>query len=299
MNLRVLLCAASIGFTAIACDVVDDPYKDLDLSGPKIGDAQFNDTIYNDTTKNIRKIVIEDFTGQSCQNCPKATVVAKNIKAANPDKVIVVAIHNSGFFSEPDPPKYPADFRTETGKALKELHQPPSFPNGMINRIPVGGSTIIGYLTWENRAQTLLADQSFSNPYFQVKIEQIYNTKNKGLRIRPTIKTLRQATGEIHIGAYILEGKIISPQLDGLNYVANYKHEQLLRVGFPSKGVGKKIFTNPNVGDEFKIVSPSDEIGITIDDSKWKLENLTVVTYIYNKTNHEILFADELKLKKP
>src|SRR5688500_18814574 len=57
----------------------------------------------NDT---FRKILIEDFTGHFCQNCPAAAEMVDSLSNAYPGQVIGVGVHID-FFAEPCPPHAP------------------------------------------------------------------------------------------------------------------------------------------------------------------------------------------------
>jgi hypothetical protein len=72
-----------IFFTAISCDYVSEPFQD-NGGGP----IDTNDVV-------MRNILIEDYTGQRCNNCPKATDAIKVIKGLNgyEGRVVSIAIH--------------------------------------------------------------------------------------------------------------------------------------------------------------------------------------------------------------
>src|ERR1035437_3018648 len=47
-----------------------------------------------------KKELLEDYTGHKCPNCPSAGVIANSILAANPDKVVAIAVH-AGWYATP------------------------------------------------------------------------------------------------------------------------------------------------------------------------------------------------------
>ena len=54
------------------------------------------DTTYIESpvaTAEVKNVVIEEFTGVRCPNCPQGHVIIANIKAANPNRIVAVSLH--------------------------------------------------------------------------------------------------------------------------------------------------------------------------------------------------------------
>lgn len=80
-----------------------------------------------------KRVLIEDFTGQRCINCPKASEVIENLqKEYGADNVIAVAIH-SGPYSK-DFMGNPLSLWTETGDYYFEPWYTGSQPVGVFDR---------------------------------------------------------------------------------------------------------------------------------------------------------------------
>lgn len=62
-----------------------------------------------------RHVLIEDFTGQNCANCPKATEALKEIQEAYQEENVIVAAIHSGRFGFAGSAKYPG-FMNDLGK---------------------------------------------------------------------------------------------------------------------------------------------------------------------------------------
>lgn len=288
--------AAAVALFA-ACDVVDNPYPQPDFVGDC--DPTFDDTIYNDTNYSGRKIMLEDFTGQKCPNCPEAADISQSIFEANPNDVIPIALHNSGPFSEPDPEDgYPLDMQTETGQKLLQEYQIGFYPAGLLNRSEINGSYIQAYQTWENTISNLLADNDYISPRFKIKMQVIYNSDCRVIRIYPTVDVLQDITGSLYMVGYILEDGIIGKQIDNREpsgYVENYEHKHVLRIGFPFDGDGQLIFTDPVVGDNYTAETEEESIAANLEDD-WVADNLSVVFFIRDLDSGEILGADMVHL---
>lgn len=288
-------------FLAVACDVVSDPYGDRESAGP--GEEEFNDTVYNDTSVTRRRILLEDFTGHKCPNCPEGAEIAQELKDDNPEDVISVAIHAGSFArvdtTNPDKP-YPSDFNTETGENLRIQYQIGAFPNGLLNRSIINGSPVVDYIAWKTEVNNLLNDPAYMEPRFKLNLTNIYNSElgNRSLRILYKVEALKDLQGDYALAAYLMESHIIAPQTDSRqnpSYVADYEHNYVLRKGFPNVGQGKTIFMNPQQGDIAEVISSTDEISTTIPD-EWLPENMDVIVFVYQPSTGEIFGVEKMPL---
>lgn len=282
-----------------SCDEVDDPYEHLDDFITDTGDVRFNDTVMNDANLSSRVILIEDFTGHKCPNCPAATDLGKQLVNDNPGQVFVVAVHNSGNFSEPDD-KFPADFETEAGENLRVEFQIASFPAGLIDRQEWNNSFRVGMGQWENNVNTKLQDPDYMELNFRVNSTNIYNTDSRILRVVPNVTALDNQSGEIYFVAYILENGIVSPQEDSRfpneTPIKDYVHNHLLRASFPLDDIGAKIFENPSSGDQYMTEFQSmDELRFELKP-EWVDQNCEVAYVIYNRTSKEVLHFEVMPL---
>tara|TARA_R110002050_G_scaffold87066_2_gene184606 strand:- start:10350 stop:11258 length:909 start_codon:yes stop_codon:yes gene_type:complete len=292
-----------LGLTLVvaSCDVITEPYAG---GGAGPGEVKYNDTVYNDTTVNKRRILLEEFTGHKCPNCPEGADIATQIKTDHPEDFLSVSIHNSGSFSKVDLSNpahpYPSDFETATGERLRIKYKHSAFPGGMLNRTEINSTPKVPYRSWVNEVQNLLNDATYMAPRFKLHLENIYNSKlgERSLRIRYKATAIQDVTGNIAIACYVLEGKIIAPQVDNrLNdsYVHDYEHNHVLRVGFPGDGAGKTLFNNPTNGEVAEVISENDEISVALND-EWKPENMNVIVFLFNSDTGEILHVEETHL---
>ena len=302
-KLIALIFVASVVISS--CDVVDYPY---DKGGAGPGDEQYNDTVYNDTTVNKRRILLEEFTGHKCPNCPEGADIAEQIKTDHPEDFLSVSIHNSGAFSKPDVSNpdhpYPENFETKTGEKLRIKYQFSAFPGGMINRTEFNGTGIgavkVDYTKWAQTVTDLLANPAYMAPRFKLKLVNIYNSKpdDRSVRVRYNATCLQNITGNIAIVGYLIESKIIAPQTDNRltnSYVHDYEHNHVLRIGFPGDGDGKTLFTNPVPGDVAEVITENEEISVAISED-WKPENMHLIVFLYNSVTGEIIHVEETPL---
>ena len=92
---------------------------------------------FEETSNIVQKVLIEDFTGHKCQNCPEAAEELHILQDSYENQVIGIAIH-AGFFAEPNSAVAPfltTDFRTEKGTEIHDFFGANAYPVGMVNRV--------------------------------------------------------------------------------------------------------------------------------------------------------------------
>ena len=71
----------------------------------------------------IRKVLLEDYTGFKCVNCPAAAHEAHLLQEFYGDQMVVMGVH-AGYYAEPDGSgNYTTDLTTTTGDALNARNQ--------------------------------------------------------------------------------------------------------------------------------------------------------------------------------
>ena len=120
----------------------------------------------------IKKILIEDFTGHRCQNCPQAAEELHAIQEAFPEQIVGIAVH-AGEFATPYPSeanRYTTDFRTEEGTDIHDAFLASAYPTGMVNRNGGLNNSILNYTDWNG------AVSNYVNIPAELKIDITENT---------------------------------------------------------------------------------------------------------------------------
>ncbi|PBQ31576.1 hypothetical protein CNR22_07285 [Sphingobacteriaceae bacterium] len=130
-------------FLITACDKISHPVQ----GPPKIFDCidPLNQVIKTNANKNPdqRKVLLEDFTGHYCPNCPRAAKVAETLMEQNPGNVILLAHHVTTTYakiSTDTTNKFKENFMND---ASNDWDSPKTgfgvsgagLPQGMVNRI--------------------------------------------------------------------------------------------------------------------------------------------------------------------
>jgi len=266
--IRSKLISALLGLGVLAlvasCDVVEKPYTETPV-GPV------------DTASVKQNVLIEDYTGHTCGNCPAAADLAKQIQSGyGADRVIVVAVH-AGSFAEPHV-DYPMDLRTPDGDNLDKTFRVSRVgnPNGMVNRVTHNGKLIIGKDDWSTVTRDLLNQK----PLVNVSMVHTYDSTTRTINAVISVKYLQAGTADYNLVALLTESEIEGDQTDYRvvpSHIHNYVFEHVLRVAM--NGVwGEPLSSTP--------VSAGTTITKTISytipsDRTWNPKKCHLVAYVH------------------
>lgn len=258
-----------IGFNS--CDYIEAPYTE-DIVAPPL------------TT---RKVLLEDYTGHKCPNCPYAAKELDTIvRYLYPDRVVAIALHVSDQFASPSPGLFYYDFRTVVGTAYDDYFEisQSGLPKGMVNRegFPTQNQRK-NYTQWTSLVNIELQKP----PQADIAITTSYDSTSRTISATLKSKFLLDAQGDFYLSVLYVEDSIVQPQVyPGNTYKADYTHNHVLR-GSLNGTWGEVIAVNPLAFDE----STKSYSTVILPDAVAK--NCRVVAYIYNNTTKEVIQADE------
>lgn len=256
-----------------SCDIVEEPYL-VPVGG--------NDT--TPTVEKVKKVLLEDFTGQKCPNCPEAAEVAHSLIQTYGDQIVVIAIH-AGNFSVPDG-SFPSDYRTDEGTELNDFFGISNYgyPMGMVNRIDYNGFPVVIKDDWESA----VSEQLDLDPQAAITITSTYNSGTRKLDCTLETEFLEDLDGTYSICAYIIESGIVSPQQTESGVVQDYVHNHMLR-GSMNGTWGDAVGTDGLAIGGTKV---TNNCTLTLP-SEWNAENCAIVAFVYNDETQDVVQAEE------
>lgn len=293
-----LLLFALLVLLLNACDYVKQPFENIVVSGPDTTDI-FSD---NDTIP-VQRILVEEFTGHTCGNCPEAAYILDSLKKnIYKSQMILVSIH-AGFFAEPasSGTKYTIDYRTASGDTYFNDFNVQGTPKAMLNR----NRTIINNgnyaFTSPSQWNTVLNALKDSTPSAQILMSFLLDESSRNLSTSVKVPILKNMSGSYALVLYLIEDDIISwqkiyPNKPVPGYATGdiefYKHKHMLRANVNGTWGETIITSNAAVGDTLTKNYASFNI-----NPNWNIDNCSVVAYLYNTTTKEIVQAREKKIK--
>ncbi|MDL2239890.1 Omp28 family outer membrane lipoprotein [Bacteroidales bacterium OttesenSCG-928-K03] len=250
----------------VACDIIPEDSYLIPIE---------NSSDSADISKRV--VLIEEFTGHRCNNCPKAAEEVKKLQLIYGDKLIVMALH-TGQLSNPYPPDFITNYRTPEGNEIFNHFNISAIPIGMVNRINYGGSPLVNYGDWEPKIADIINRDAIVN----VEFTREYNSDNRSLSINVKTQFIGDEALPTKLCAFITESGMISPQSYGTEVVYDYVHNHVLRTSFEESGTwGIELI---GIGAE------TNSLNVTLKDN-WVAENCEIIVYVYNTQTMEILQA--------
>ena len=266
----------------MSCDKLKEPY----FTEPLVA---ISDTIKleeADTVNFDGKIVVllEDFTGVQCQNCPSAAAVASSLQTSYGEKLIVLGVHPKTNFQNPAGGAFP-DFRTNDAEAWRVFNNIEEFPNGMVNRLSVVGSS-----NWASEVGNLIG----GNAPVRLIVKTDYNDANRELRLSVHSKFLTDVNGDIRLTVCMMEDNITGRQKTNTGVDDNYLHRHVFRGtadgftwGRPLDSETTTIVANRNFITNMKF---------TLDEA-YNADEFYIVAFISDDSDKHVVMAAEAKIK--
>ena len=319
--LKILFVVMFISWGLYSCDVLDPPHYGCTdpIADNYNGDATHDDgsceydpNLFRGCTdtaainydplaivdnckcryENVRKVLVEDYTGHTCGNCPFAADILKELECSWGDRVVPMAVH-VGFFAEVQnnsDGSYSTNFKTPAGNQWNSEfgNSAQGLPNGMINRIPQNGTFPQSYTVWAAQAANLLATPADA-------ILEMTNSYSAGSRTVSTSIDIT-ALNDLNNGPYniivcVTEDSVVDwqkdydPALEDEN-VPDYVHMHVLRTNFNGTW-GDQVGSGNLSSGTVENVSLS-----VVLDSDWNEKHCNVVAFIYRTDNKEIIQAE-------
>jgi hypothetical protein len=263
----------SLLFLTPQCDVVDQPFK--------------GGTIDTTSSEQRRNVLIEDFTGHRCKNCPKASKeIANLVDAFGDDRIIGLAIHaGPGNFTGTNT-DYPTDFTTQEGKAVQNFFGTNFLPVGMVNR---ENWTASGNGHWSNYANWPTLSAEAMDSTLRIALEASASLTSGQLNVSAQGFPQTSLLHDLKIVVMVKESNIVSPQLmPDDTRDPDYVHMNVLR-DYVTDTWGNSFGTSPMV--------PGDTLSGTYTlawNTDWVQSNAAVVVYVFNPDNYRILQVIEV-----
>lgn len=229
-----------------------------------------------DTVAPVRAVLVEEFTGQLCSNCPLGHATLNALRAQYGAAVIAVSIHGgpAGFMfpeSSSGTPPY-VGLNNALGNYYAAQWGVASLPTAVVDRR--GGCQ--ERQNWAAAVTTALARPT-------TLALQLTATAVDGdsLSVAATMVPQGDLTGRLQL--WVVEDGVRAVQLDGNNTVADYDHHHVLRAA-----------VNGSDGEAVTLAAqrPQTVVRTVPLSSGWTTDSLVVVAFVYNDAEGVVQAAE-------
>jgi hypothetical protein len=309
MKFKLTFTVLFVAFFVASCDKVQHPNPhEFDNQDCK----QNNPILKNNfTVSSYRKILVEDYTGHYCGNCPTAAVKAESLIATYGSSVVVLANHVSDQFAKPNrdtsSTKFVEDFRNEASTEWDATFGMSSagLPKGAINRIqkptyPQNPGV------WSSLVPIELAKPQS----VKLDVSTSYDPGKRILDVKVKSTFLANIAADVYVNFVLTQDSIISDQKDYALPASqaldpedpdrriNYRFDHIV-VKSLNGTWGDLLKKSPAVGDTASISRTCFSVNkcfykslICINDKQ-----MSLVVFAYNSTTKEILQVEKIKIR--
>lgn len=250
------LFLAVLAFAAVSCDPVDESERYT-----KADDLEVD-----------RKVLVEEYTGQFCPNCPLGHEALDGIKSVYKDNVVIVSLHAGDLAY--DDPVY--GLKTPDGDKYAAMWGIQAYPSAVVNRT---SGVLSDRSLWQGGVMKALTTSS------TVKMNLEAMVQDGKINITAELFSVLNAESA-KCQLWITEDNVVALQQNETDYIMDYVHNHVYRASV--NGIGGEDVTIDANGTKI-------ERSIAIA-SNWNVENLNVVAFVYNSKG--VLQAEEVKLNK-
>ena len=225
-----------------------------------------------------RNVLLLEFTGWKCVNCPSAAIVAHTLVSALNENIVVVAMHPEGHgFTSPEN----SVNALSTAEAMEYLKfyggsSATAFPTGVVNGCKFDNEYLQGKDEWI--AQVM--EQRAIMPDCHINLTY---SKENGHNVVATLTPDTLMNYNVSLQMWLVENNIVAPQASQGN---NYVHQHVFRKSL-----------NSLWGDELGLLSGTTTKEYSFEiESRYVADNCAVVAVLINTETKEVVQAAQVAL---
>jgi thiol-disulfide isomerase/thioredoxin len=242
-----------------------------------------------------RKVLVEEFTGVRCVNCPAGAAELENLKATYGDRLVIISVHAGDFALPYTNSQF--DFRTPEGDALEKLLGAPiGYPTAVVNRKKFAGEERLQVLrsTWAGRVAQETTQPSTMSLVFVKKYNA--STRQFDLEVRLALAENFKENEDLRLNVVVTESGVRDLQQAPSGIISDYNHKYILRKAL-SRPEGDPLTqqvlkSGAVISSKFSVKLPEN----------WKAENCQIVAFVTrngNNNDFSVLQVGETKLTQP
>ncbi len=262
----IALMFVSAGF--VSCDVIDenDRYIEVEEQGGE----------------RVQRLLIEEFTGHKCVNCPDGAAIVHEIQEYYPGRVMVIGIH-AGMLAMPTGEFAKQNFITADGQTYYNSFGVQANPAALLNRVHFTGED------WAVRTKekwmTYAISELGKEPVCEVTPVVEYNAEIRELQVTTEVEAYENMPANLNLQVQIVEN-VIGMQLKPGDVVdEEYEHNHVFRAA--ANGTWGESIESLPAGE-----TRSYTCNATISE-KWVPENCAVVVFVYENESKRVLQCNQ------
>lgn len=275
MKYTSILSAAALALTLCACDNIDENDRLIPI----------------DFAKSDKVVLVEEFTGARCPNCPNgaSTIAAIHEHPVYGARVIPVSMYPTQLTNLTRPWSSDQDLRTTEARDIFAVYNVRNaLPAAMFNRRTFDNAVLqTSYTQWGGFVSSIFDEGGY--PPANIEMSCSYDETTRELTVNYHTQFVDEIQEEILFQVYVVENGIVTKQSSTAGEIENYVNNHVLRTAINGTW-GLSYGENHLPGSTFE-----DTVTTTLKD-KWNADNIQVIGFIcYAAGNREVLHAAMLE----
>lgn len=233
-----------------------------------------------------KNILVEEFTGAKCVNCPEGAATIAALHEVYGDQIIAVSLYPSQMESLTKPLPMGQDLRTSEATDIFSAFDGPAkgLPAASFDRQPIGGSVLqLTPSSWGGAVYDILMNNTTSP--VDITLGHEYDPSTRELNLDYTVIYNQAVAQPVTFQFYLVENGIVSAQITqqgiDMNYVNNHVLRQALFGIWGKELDGTHIMASTSQG----------QISISLPVT-YVAENCQVIGFVADKDTHRVLQAE-------
>ena len=254
--------------TFVSCDVIPENNRYIEVE--------------DQGGERVQRLLIEEFTGHKCVNCPDGAAIVHEIQEYYPGRVVVVGIH-AGMLATPTGEFAKQNFMTADGTKYYNEFGVQGNPAALLNREHFAGED------WAVRTKekwmTYAISELGKEPVCEVLPTVTYNAETRELSVETEVEAYENMPADLNLQVQIVEN-VIGMQLKSGDVIdEEYEHNHVFRTSVNGTW-GEAIESLP--AGEKKTYTCA-----TTFNEKWVPENSAVVVFVYENSSKRVLQCNQ------
>ena len=277
----IIIASLAVIFAMASCDKLKEPY----IIEPAVAQSDTIPLVASDTANFDGKIVVllEDYTGVKCNNCPEAGALALQLQEQNEGHLVVLGVHPKSALQNPAG-GFP-DFRTDDGNEWNNYFNIGAYPNGLVNR-----TGVVGASEWTSAVNSVIGNDA----PVRLIVKTDFNNATRELKVSIHSKFLQTVeSNDIRLTTCMMEDNIIGKQTTASGIDENYVHRHVFRGTADGQTWGRVLSSTESISAGSNFIT---NMKFTLSD-EYNADEFYIVAFISDNTNKNVLMAAEKKVK--
>ncbi len=227
------------------------------------------------------RVLVEEFTGVTCTNCPAGHRTIKNMIDAHPDRISAIGYQPFNIGQANPAPETRNDNRTQKGTDVgKSFGGVPGLPSAAFNRVPENGELLQPRPSWAAMLDKRLQESAPLN----MTLTSDFDEDSRELKVVVRIAYTAEVATKHRLTVALTENNLIDAQEEALSATEivthpDYLHQHVFR-DFLTAPTGESVLDALAVKQPGRVYERRFSFKM---DSKWNAANCTLTAFVHNE----------------